>query len=78
MCGEESYSKKRINNHMDNYHAGPFKCFDKQCQTAFKGSQERKNHYLFFHNQDLKVTPEIIAIQIDILLKSFLSYLIGI
>lgn len=47
LCGEEFYSIKRLKNHMNSNHVvGPFKCFEKRCQMAFKGSQQRKNHYL--------------------------------
>lgn len=59
ICGEEFYSKKRLDNHINNVHVGPFKCFDNNCKTAFKGSQSRKNHYLFYHNQDIKASLEI-------------------
>lgn len=71
FCGEIIYSKKRLDNHMNSYHIGAFKCFNKQCQTSFKQCQSRKSHFLFYHNQDLKVRREIVAIEIDILFKSF-------
>lgn len=52
ICGEEFFSKTRLESHMKLDHLGPFKCFDAKCIKSFTTAATRKKHYLALHNSD--------------------------
>lgn len=60
ICGVNYYSKLYLDIHMKKVHSHPFKCHDRVCKKSFRSIQQRKIHYLSWHNSDKKVSQILI------------------